>query len=272
MPDNVSPERRFVSEISGDPHRTRPHVYGVGRYGTGHFGGSKDKTRLAWTRTAQVVSAVLFMLCFAVTSFAADTFTTDLNLRLPDVDVEDPDTPWGTKLNNNAVILDAAICDKRTNCTIQGNLIVVGSITTPTLIADSTVFVDAPILGNGAASNHLRLDTSSVTLLGPSIALSEIDEDVATQAELDAYKAEVVISTDALDVAKVDRSGDTITGDLRINGTLFQGKKTNAQIQALVCAGGLGDCIASSLTDGDLYTSTGTLAGQYRNARTGKGP
>ncbi len=279
MPDNVSPKRRFISELTGWPNLTRPGAYGIGRFGVGRFGGSRDKTRSLWERVAQVVAGVILALAIGSTAFAADTFTSGLNLRKPDVDVEDPDTPWGDKINNNSEILDAAICDKRTGCTIAGDLVSAGSMTatffvgdgsfltgipaqvvfhredltaqadgatynftlstqpipeslhvvldglTQRLTADYTlsgfdlsmttapaddtysfmvfyattsaegggggapsgsfVQADAPILGNGTDPDHLRLDTSSVTLLGPDIDQSELNFAVATQAELD---------------------------------------------------------------------------------------
>jgi hypothetical protein len=48
----------------------------------------------------------------------------------------------------------------------------------------------------------------------------------------------------------------------------FVGGKTTAELQALACS----NCIALNSNDFDLYTSTGALAGQWRNARTGVGP
>lgn len=77
----------------------------------------------------------------------------------------------------------------------------------------------------------------------------------------------------ALEADKVNRVGsDAITGDLRVNGALFQGKKTNVQIQGLTCAGGVGDCFVISSDEGDIYISTGSAVNQYRNSRTGVGP
>ena len=40
---------------------------------------------------------------------AADTYTSNYVLRLPDLDIEDEVTPWGEKYNNNFVLVDAAI-------------------------------------------------------------------------------------------------------------------------------------------------------------------
>ena len=45
-----------------------------------------------------IVSALLLLNVFA---FAADTYTTNYGFRMPDIEVEDPITPWGTKLNLN---------------------------------------------------------------------------------------------------------------------------------------------------------------------------
>lgn len=198
---------------------------------------------------------LLAFILLATSAFAA-TQTANLSLNKP----QEGDTDYVTTLNQNADILDAAILDKRVGGTINGNLTVTGSITGATF-GGATVYVDTPIQGNGAPSNHLRLDPSSVTLLGPRIAFNETDGTIASGA----YAS-------SIDAAKVNRAGDTVTGDLRINGALFQGKKPNAQIALLECAGGLGDCFVLSSDEGDFYTSISAAPGGYRNARTGKAP
>lgn len=81
------------------------------------------------------------------------------------------------------------------------------------------------------------------------------------------------VPTVALDVV-----GDgTFTGEISASSLLIQGftvsgSANNATIQSYVCTAGIGRCAISSTDEGDLYISTGTLAGQFRNARTGKGP
>lgn len=56
-----------------------------------------------------IVKCFISLLIFVSFSFTEDTYTTNLNLRLPEVGVEDLVTPWGTKINNNFTILDSAI-------------------------------------------------------------------------------------------------------------------------------------------------------------------
>ncbi len=74
-------------------------------------------------------------------------------------------------------------------------------------------------------------------------------------------------------ITSQDLSADlTITNSLTVNGVQELGLRTNSQIQALSCAGGQGACRVTSSDEGDIYTSTGTAAGQWRNSRTGKGP
>jgi len=289
MSENVSPSSNFTSEIPGDPHHARPHVYGVGRFGIGRFGGSSDRTRSFWSRIVQGVGAFLIIAGAAYFALAADTYTTNLNLRKPALDVEDPVTSWGEKLNNNSDLIDSAVLDKQAGGAITGNLSVTGTITAGTLTGNTSVYADSPILGDGYPSDHLRLDSSSATLLGPSIGASEVDSDVATQAELDSLEATITSSTDSLqsqltqvavdtttlrtDVdAKLPLAGGTLAGTLTVIDLNISGTATNATIRGLTCSGGVGKCVIASTDEGDLYISTGTLAGQFRNARTGKGP
>jgi len=57
------------------------------------------------------------------------------------------------------------------------------------IIGGATVFVDTPILGDGSEIDHLRLDSSSVTLIGPNA---------------------------------LDKTGDTMTGNLTLDGAYLQ--------------------------------------------------
>ena len=80
----------------------------------------------------------------------------------------------------------------------------------------------------------------------------------------------ILISTPT---ATVTIANLVVTNDGAILGNVtYHGLKTNAQISALTCAGGAGACEATSSDNGDVYRSTGTLTGQYRNTRTGTGP
>lgn len=140
MSDTPSPASNFKSEAprqtkTGVMSRVRPRAFGVGRFGVGHFS-PLDPTRYnwskesspadafvrtssssgVWTRVQAAVGVFLAVLAFSGSALA-DLYTTNLNLRKPDVDVEDPLTPWGDKINTNSDTLDAAIPDKRSGKT-----------------------------------------------------------------------------------------------------------------------------------------------------------
>lgn len=251
MPD--IPPSTFKRDMVFGRNRVEPRRFGVWRYGVGRYSPS-DPTRFAWSRVKPAAIALLLAFMFALPAAAADTFTPALSLQKPDVDVEDPTEPWGAKINRNFDTLDDAICDKRTGCTINGQLTVITTITASAIIAESSVSVQAPLIGDGLIGTPIGVDSSSVTLLGPTIDAGELPAD--------GYASTYVNTT----------GDESMTGNLRINGALFQGKRTNVQIRALVCSGGIGDCFVISGDQGDMYISTGTLAGQYRNARTGVGP
>lgn len=63
-----------------------------------------------------------------------------------------------------------------------------------------------------------------------------------------------------------------IPSSFTISGFTLYGSTDNAGIQSVSCPTGTGTCGYYSTDEGDLYISTGTGAGQWRNSRTGKGP
>ena len=266
------PPSTFKRDMDFGRNRVEPRRFGVWRYGVGRYSAS-DPTRFAWSRVAPAAIALFLAFLFALPASAADTFTPALNLQKPDVNVEDPNEPWGAKINRNFDTLDDAICDKRVGCTITGQLIVITTITAGAVIAESSVTVQAPLTGDGLIGTPIGVDSSSVTLLGPSIGASEVDADIATQAELQTVADDVAAATNTLTTDKLNRTGDdTITGTLSVSGNLNQGSKSLLQIRSLVCPGGSNRCVVyPSDEKGTVYRSSGALAGQYINNR-GVGP
>lgn len=122
MSDTPSPASSWVKDLSFRLRGYFLNTYGVGAYGSGKYS-PRDATRDNWTRVKNVLagSAAVLAIC-AWSAIAADTYTTNLNLRKPAVDVEDSDTPWGDKINSDLDTLDVAVCDKRTGCTFSGGL------------------------------------------------------------------------------------------------------------------------------------------------------
>jgi len=194
---------------------------------------------------------------------AADTLTPGLKLIKISVDVEDPNRTWGSKEDENKDILDAAICDKRVGCTITGQLIVQTTIQAAAIIAESSVSVNAPLTGDGLTDTPIGVDSSSVTLLGPSIGASEVDADIATQAELQAVADDVAASTntlststDTLETSKVNRAGDTMTGDLTIN-TVIRAAFGSAAAPSYLFSGDPDTGMYMSSADGNLRFAVG---------------
>ena len=99
------------------------------------------------------------------------------------------------------------------------------------------------------------------------------------------YVEQYSATLETLDDSVLDkRTGGTISGDLTVTGSIIstntfsisgfeiQGSTDNTGIKASICAGGLGACMIISTDEGDIYVSTGTGIGAYRNSRTGKAP
>lgn len=83
----------------------------------------------------------------------------------------------------------------------------------------------------------------------------------------------LTVNGDSTFLGSLTTSGTfTFSGPLSFSGFTHYGSTANVNIQSLVCTGGVGACAAVSLSNGDLYISTGSTAGQFRNARTGTGP
>lgn len=171
---DTSPASNWIDQSPrSNLQRVETDAFGIGVFGVGRFS-TTDLTETSWVRIKQAVSIFLLAVLFAVPA-AADTFTTDLQLRQPTIGVVDPVTNWGTKYNSNIDIMEAAVCDKRTGCTIVGDLVVTGTVTAADgLIGGATVAVSAPVLGDGSVVDPVALDKSSVTLLGPSPAHSAL--------------------------------------------------------------------------------------------------
>lgn len=103
------------------------------------------------------------------------------------------------------------------------------------------------------------------------------------------YSTNQNTNMDTLDAAILDkRVGGTVTGQVTVstlvvtggfsipglssttlNGVELLGAKTDVEIRNLIC---LTSCLVYNTTESALYESTGSLAGQFRNTRTGTGP
>ncbi len=128
----------------------------------------------------------LFLILAAVGFVrAADTYTTYYNLRMPDLDIEDEDTPWGEKYNNNMLLIDAAV----------------------NAITSSTTTVAA--LGVSTATNATNI---------AAIAVS-----TGTQADrIEAVAVSTGVNTAAI-ALKVAKAGDTMTGGLIVSSNVSAG-------------------------------------------------
>lgn len=67
-------------------------------------------------------------------------------------------------------------------------------------------------------------------------------------------------------------AGGITVSSTTINGLQVLGSTDTLGIELSVCSTGQGRCVWYSIDTGDQYISTGTLAGQFRNSRTGTGP
>lgn len=280
MADNISPKENWQNEDPAFNQRVRPTVYGVGKYGKGRYS-PRDITRYLWEKQKPVILAFVLAFAAALAVFATDTYTPNLNLRKPDVDIEDTVTPWGTKINNNLDLIDTAYgtfgastasFSARFNQVAVATTSLRADLDYETIVRtdrDNAIGVSTAALNTAKVAKAGDTMTGQLTMSGPS---ANIVSGASITASAFWGNGSNLTGVSGTDATKVLKSGDTMIGVLTVLGLSLQGIKTNAEIQALVCAAGIGACIASSSDEGDLYISTGTLAGQYRNARTGKGP
>lgn len=114
----------------------------------------------------------------------------------------------------------------------------------------TSVLVNAPLTGDGLPGTELGVDSSSVTLKGNTFNIADQLLQLDSSGDLPAL------------------DGSNLTG---ISAIITQ--RTTAQLQSDNCGTHpVTQCIRHNATDFDLYTSTGSLAGQWRNTRLGTGP
>jgi len=184
--------------------------FGIGLFGVGRFS-SVDKTQSSWTVKKAAILSFLFAFLFQAPALAQDAFTTDLNLRKPQVGVEDTATPWGDKYNANLDLLDLAICDKRGSCTIAGSLTVGTTLQAGAIIGNSSVTVVSPLTGDGLPGSPVGVDSSSVTLLGASPNHDKLSNVTASQHHTKTTDASELTSG-TLPNARLDSSSVTLLG------------------------------------------------------------
>lgn len=203
MPDTPSPASSWASSLSFHLRGYFLNLFGRGAFGSGKYG-PRDSTRDNWTRVKNQLSA---FACAAILATAAadlhasDSYTTNLQLRQPEVDVEDPDMSWGEKINDNYDILEAAICDKRTGCTMAGGVtMTTASVTQSEFSVGITTFVInrgviriattgvTGYLGVGAMNPATRLHVSSGGAIfdgtNAAVTLTPIAAPTATKGKL----------------------------------------------------------------------------------------
>jgi len=145
---------------------------------------------------------------------------------------------------------------------VRGDLQVDGAITGAGVV-ESTVSVNAPILGTGAASDPLDVDKSSFTLLGPTVDHSELSNIGAADHHTKTTDASELTSG-TLPLARLDASSVTLLGPIPDHSLL--GNVTASQHHTKTTD-------ASELTSGslspelvDLSTVTTALDGKVAKA------
>jgi hypothetical protein len=134
--------------------------------------------------------------------------------------------------------------------------------------------LNASNLGSGSVPNA-RLDSASVTLQGNNFNGASQLVKMGADGKLPAVDGSNLTS---VAVAAANVTAGTLTGafsmdtKLTIVGLTIYGAKTAVQIQALACTEGAGKCLVMNTDDFDLYSSTDSTAGSWRNTRTGVAP
>lgn len=213
MPDESSDASNFSDQLQR-PIRNRPAAFGIGKFGISIFS-QRDATRYAWSRTKAVVTAFLLGLLLYKLA-AADTFTTNLNLRKPSVDVEDSDTPWGEKINTNSDTLDAAILDKRVGGTIIGNLTVTGSLTAASSVSiSSSVSVSTLTVGVAPSVSTFNYQGALAMASGASLTMAGSGGFITNSSSINASAffgngaGITSISSSAMDSSSVTLQGNS---------------------------------------------------------------
>ena len=117
------------------------------------------------------IITMLFALALPGFLYAADTYTSNYNLRLPDLDVDDEETPWGQKYNNNFTLIDSAVSDVAASAGTSAADIAALKISTGAL----KVQTDAIAVSTGVNTNNISaliLSTGALKVQTDAIAVS----------------------------------------------------------------------------------------------------
>ena len=146
---------------------------------------------------AATALALMWFGCFAK---AADTYTINYKFRLPDLETEDPETPWGEKYNNNFVLVDAAIDSISQSTQSAAAGITTLQVSTGALKTQA----DAIAVSTGATQSSLAaviLSTGALKTQADAIAVStgaiqsSLAAVILSTGQIQASLSQVIIST-----------------------------------------------------------------------------
>lgn len=162
----------------------------------------------------------------------------------------------------------------------NGNVVFRSSMTASSFYGNGANLTGVTATPSGAAGGSLTGTYPNPTLANTSVIPGTFGS--TTQASTFTVSADgritaagqVTVTPAAASVSAGTFSGSfTFSSALAVGSTatLINGSASNSAICAAACANGIGRCVYVSTDDGDIYTSTGSVAAQWRNSRTGIG-
>ena len=148
------------------------------------------------------------LMMWAIALHAADTYTSYYNYRKPDLNVEDQETPWGDKYNNNWDLADAA--DRANYVAIQSTAAAFTAYQSVVQASTASIYTQLQSTGSAlTAETAARIAGDAALAVSTSSTYATLQ---STAAAFTAYQSVVQASTASI-YTQLQSTGSALTAE-----------------------------------------------------------